>query len=108
MLKNGLDYIGPGAARIEGYALRTAQQDGVYIGEPTTVDWLYVYPQGMEKMVTYKNERYNNTPMFITENGYGENSTNEELFHDVKRVEYMRSYLQALADAMSGSLCGEG
>ncbi|PRQ28503.1 putative beta-glucosidase [Rosa chinensis] len=54
MLKNGLDFIGinhytsfyakdcmfspcepgPGAARIEGYTLRTAQKDGVYIGEP--------------------------------------------------------------------------
>ncbi|KAM5588639.1 beta-glucosidase 47-like [Rosa sericea] len=124
MLKNGLDFIGinhytsfyskdcmfspcepgPGASRTEGYALRTAQKDGVYIGEPTSVDWIYVYPQGMEKMVTYIKERYNNTPMFITENGYGveenPNSTNEELIHDVKRVEYMRSYLRALADTM--------
>lgn len=33
------------------------------------MDWLYVSPQGMEKMVTYVKERYNNTPMFITENG---------------------------------------
>lgn len=36
--------------------------------------------------------------------GYGEkenlNSTNEELFNDVKRVEYMKSYLQALAETM--------
>lgn len=29
----------------------------------------YVVPQGMEKMVMYFKERYNNTPMFITENG---------------------------------------
>ncbi|XP_004293271.1 PREDICTED: beta-glucosidase 47 [Fragaria vesca subsp. vesca] len=124
MLKNGLDFIGinhytsfyskdcmispcepgPGVSRTEGYALRTAQKDGIYIGEPTAVDWLYVHPQGMEKMVTYIKERYNNTPMFITENGYAEeansNTTNEEQFNDVKRVEYMRSYLQALADTM--------
>lgn len=36
--------------------------------------------------------------------GYAEeansNTTNEEQFNDVKRVEYMRSYLQALADTM--------
>jgi hypothetical protein len=36
--------------------------------------------------------------------GYGEkknqNSTNEELFNDVKRVEYLKSYLQALAETM--------
>lgn len=35
----------------------------------TEVDWLYVYPPGLEKTVTYIKERYNNTPMFITENG---------------------------------------
>lgn len=35
----------------------------------TTLEWLYVYPQGMEKIVTYIKERYNNIPMFITENG---------------------------------------
>jgi len=35
----------------------------------TALDWLYVYPQGMEKISTYVKDRYNNTPMFITENG---------------------------------------
>ena len=35
----------------------------------TAVDWLNVYPEGMEKMVTYLKHRYNNTPMYITENG---------------------------------------
>lgn len=124
MLKNGLDFIGinhytsfyskdcmfspcepgPGTTRTEGFALRTAKKDGVYIGEPTAVDWLYVYPRGMDKIVTYIKDRYNNTPMFITENGYGEkenqNSTNEELFNDFKRVEYLKSYLQALAETM--------
>lgn len=58
----------------------------------------------MDKIVTYIKDRYNNTPMFITENGYGDkenqNSTNEELFNDVKRVEYLKSYLQALAETM--------
>ncbi|XP_062161707.1 beta-glucosidase 46-like [Alnus glutinosa] len=124
MLKNGLDFIGinhytsfyikdcmfsvcepgPGATRTEGFALRTAQKNGIFIGEPTTVDWLFVHPRGMENMVTYIKERYNNTPMFISENGFGEkenpNSTMETLLHDVKRVEYMNSYLDALASAM--------
>lgn len=42
------------------------------INMQTSLDWQYVYPQGMEKIVTYVKDRYNNTPMFITENGYGE------------------------------------
>lgn len=29
----------------------------------------FVVPRGMEETVTYVKERYNNTPMFITENG---------------------------------------
>ncbi|KAA8515484.1 hypothetical protein F0562_018905 [Nyssa sinensis] len=153
-LKNGLDFIGinhytsfyikdcifsvceagPGVTKTEGYILRTALKDGVPIGEPTAVDWLYVYPQGMEKMVTYISDRYSNIPMFITENGesktnlgrvlmkihlhilklylmilvdlvgFGEmnnpNSTVEVFLNDVKRVEYINGYLDALATAM--------
>lgn len=33
------------------------------------MDWLFVYPQGMEKLVMYMKERFNNTPIIITENG---------------------------------------
>ncbi|XP_059661909.1 beta-glucosidase 46-like [Cornus florida] len=95
---------GPGVSRTEGYILRTAQKDGVYIGEPTDVDWLYIYPQGMDKMVTYLKDRYNNTPMFITENGFGEMSSPssdiEVFLNDVRRVEYMNAYLDALVTAM--------
>ncbi|PON84867.1 Glycoside hydrolase [Trema orientale] len=123
-LKNGVDFIGvnhytsfyikdcifspcelgPGTSRTEGFALRTAQKDGVFIGQQTEVDWLYVYPQGMEKIVMYIEERYNNTPIFITENGYGykdnPSSKIEELLNDVERVDYMRSYLNALASTI--------
>lgn len=35
----------------------------------TTMDWLFVYPQGMEKLVMYMKDRFNNTPIIITENG---------------------------------------
>ncbi|WCJ20260.1 beta-glucosidase 47 [Euphorbia peplus] len=95
---------GPGVTKTEGYTFRTAQKDGIFIGKPTTVDWLYVYPQGMEKIVTYVKERYNNTPMYITENGLGEtedcNTTTDNLLNDVERVEYMSSYLDALMVAI--------
>lgn len=35
----------------------------------TEISWIYVNPQGMNKIVTYIKERYNNIPIFITENG---------------------------------------
>ncbi|KAK9268291.1 hypothetical protein L1049_010734 [Liquidambar formosana] len=123
-LKNGLDFIGinhytsfyikdcvfsvcepgPGVTMTEGFTLRTPQKDGVPIGESTVMDWIHVYPQGMEKMLTYLKERYNNIAMFITENGYGSennpNSTIEEFLYDVKRVDYMAGYLDALSTAV--------
>ncbi|XVE51144.1 hypothetical protein DITRI_Ditri02bG0015600 [Diplodiscus trichospermus] len=123
-LKSGLDFIGvnhytsfytrdcmfsvcekgPGSSKTEGLALRSAYKDGVTIGEPTAVDWLYVYPLGMEKLVAYLKERYNNIPMFITENGFGENDKPDVPIkvssNDVKRVEYLSGYLDALVEAL--------
>ncbi|KAJ0082214.1 hypothetical protein Patl1_11080 [Pistacia atlantica] len=95
---------GWGATKTEGFCRRSNQRNGVPIGESTSLEWLNVYPPGMEKVINYVKERYNNIPMFITENGYGEintpNSTTEEYLHDVKRVEYMTCYLDALLTAM--------
>ncbi|XP_062088851.1 beta-glucosidase 46-like isoform X2 [Humulus lupulus] len=123
-LKNGVDFIGvnhytsfyikdckysecepgPGNSKIEGFALRTPQKYGSFIGKETEVDWIYVYPQGLENIIMYIKERYNNTPMFITENGYGykdkPNSNVKDLLSDVERVEYMASYLKALASTI--------
>ncbi|KAK9227199.1 hypothetical protein WN943_012248 [Citrus x changshan-huyou] len=123
-LKQGLDFIGinhytstyvqdcifsackpgPGASKTEGFCLQNSQKHGVPLGEPTTLFWQNVYPQGMWKIIKYIQERYKNTPMFITENGYGEismpNSSTEDLLNDVKRVKYMASYLDALITAV--------
>ncbi|XP_031127532.1 beta-glucosidase 47-like [Ipomoea triloba] len=127
MMKNGVDFIGinhytsfyakdcifsaceqgPGVTKTEGRYLRTPSKDGVLIGEPTAIDWLFVYPQGMEEIVTYIKERYNNTPMFITENGIADldNNPNSSTIvasslNDFKRVEYMKGYLTSLAEAI--------
>ncbi|XP_075667575.1 beta-glucosidase 46-like isoform X2 [Castanea sativa] len=124
-LKSGLDFIGinhytsyyvqdcisskcepgPGISKTEGLYQKSSQRNGVPIGEYTDLDWINVYPQGLEKTITYIKERYNNTPMFITENGYGEvynpNSTIEDFLHDVRRVNYIAGYLDALSVARS-------
>ncbi|XP_025645849.1 beta-glucosidase 46 isoform X1 [Arachis hypogaea] len=95
---------GKGSSRTEGFALNSPQINGFSIGQPTELDWLYVHPEGMEKIVTYIKNRYNNTPMFITENGLGTlekpNPTIEDIINDVKRVEYLSSYLDSLATAI--------
>ncbi|KAH6792807.1 beta-glucosidase 47 [Perilla frutescens var. hirtella] len=95
------EFGAPGVSRSEGYSLRTAIRDGQLIGQPTAVDWLYVYPQGMKKIITYIKDRYNNTPMFITENGIGlTDDLNSSLINDFERVEYMSSYFDYLTVAM--------
>ncbi|XP_019239518.1 PREDICTED: beta-glucosidase 18-like isoform X2 [Nicotiana attenuata] len=121
-LNNGLDFIGinhytaayikdclysaceNGTSWSEGSYFRTTEKDGAYIGEPTTMDWLFVYPEGMEKLVMYMKERFNNTPIIITENGIAEsdnlNSSLADALNDTQRVEYMHSHLNSLANAM--------
>ncbi|KAM7255051.1 hypothetical protein ACFE04_020292 [Oxalis oulophora] len=123
-LKKGLDFIGinhytsyyvqdcmhsncksgQGATKTEGYCLQSSQHNGVPIGETTDLAWQSIYPHGMKKMVNYVKDRYNNIPMFITENGFGEvdkmNSGVQNLTNDVKRVNYMESYLDNLLTAM--------
>ncbi|XP_010267719.1 PREDICTED: beta-glucosidase 46 isoform X2 [Nelumbo nucifera] len=95
---------GTGGSKTEGLAIRTGRKDGVPIGEPTGMDWFYVHPQGMEKIIIYVKERYNNTPIFITENGYGEENnasfSTENFQYDIKRVNYLNGYLSALQRAM--------
>ncbi|XP_021294795.1 beta-glucosidase 46-like isoform X2 [Herrania umbratica] len=95
---------GTGTSKTEGFWRETSQKNGIPIGESTDLDWLYVYPGGMEKIVTYLKKRYHNIPMIITENGYGEegkaNATIEDFLQDVKRAEYMAGYLDALSTAI--------
>ncbi|XP_054777318.1 beta-glucosidase 46-like [Prosopis cineraria] len=94
---------GTGVTRTEGLYLRSTEKNGVPIGEPTPIGW-YSYPQGMEKVITYAKDRYNNIPMFITENGYAEknnqNSTLEEHVNDVKRMKFLEDHLDALLSAI--------
>ncbi|KAL5578892.1 hypothetical protein UlMin_011334 [Ulmus minor] len=95
---------GIGVTWTEGSYRRSSQRNGVPIGEPSSLDWLNVYPRGMEKTVEFIMETYNNIPMIITENGFGTfentNTTIEELLVDAKRVSYMADYLDALLRAM--------
>ncbi|WCJ25759.1 beta glucosidase 46 [Euphorbia peplus] len=99
LCKNGL-----GSSKTEGLCLQTPYKNGVPIGQPTEIDWIFVYQQGMEKIVSYVKDRYNNIPMIITENGYGELNNPklslEEALNDVGRVDYISGYLDSLAIAM--------
>ncbi|VAH24909.1 beta-glucosidase 16-like isoform X1 [Triticum dicoccoides] len=88
----------------EGNALvlATGERDGVAIGKPTAFDGYYVVPEGMEQIVKYVNQRYTNTPVYVTENGYSQysNNTMDELMNDGERVNYLQGYLTFLSSAI--------
>ncbi|MFS7939603.1 putative beta-glucosidase [Helianthus anomalus] len=54
---------------IKAFVEIVGERDGEPIGELTGVEGSYVVPRGMEKIVNIIKIRYNNKPMFITENG---------------------------------------
>ncbi|KAL5737966.1 hypothetical protein ACOSP7_030727 [Xanthoceras sorbifolium] len=95
--------ISGGGRAIQGFTYTIGERDGVLIGEPTGNPRFFVVPKGMEKLVNYIKERYNNIPMYVTENGYSPPQKNEQLLqllHDVKRINYHKNYLTALARAI--------
>ncbi|XP_043706386.1 beta-glucosidase 18-like isoform X2 [Telopea speciosissima] len=82
----------------------TGERNGIPIGVPTAMPRMHVVPYGLEKILSYLKERYNNTPMFITENGYPQGSNPdvsiEDFLNDSSRVEYLSNYLDSLTVAM--------
>ncbi|KAG8636860.1 hypothetical protein MANES_15G052000v8 [Manihot esculenta] len=80
----------------------TGEKDGILIGDPTAMPTFYVVPNSMEKTIMYFKDRYNNTPMYITENGYAQPSSKkiEDMLNDTSRVEYMEGYLTSLISAI--------
>ncbi|KAJ0751142.1 putative beta-glucosidase [Helianthus annuus] len=54
---------------IKGFVEIVGERDDVPIGELTGIEGSYVVPRGMEEIVNLIKIRYNNKPMFITENG---------------------------------------
>ncbi|XP_050128999.1 beta-glucosidase 24-like, partial [Malus sylvestris] len=47
-------------------------RNGVPIGPMAASDWLYIYPQGLQELLTYTKIKYKNPIIYITENGsYG-------------------------------------
>ncbi|XP_039154751.1 beta-glucosidase 18 [Eucalyptus grandis] len=85
----------------EAFVYVTGEKDGVYIGERTAMSDFFIVPRGIEGIVTYVKERYNNTPMFITENGYAQFAGPiDDSLNDTKRIEYHEGYLAVLSEVV--------
>ncbi|PKA59460.1 Beta-glucosidase 12 [Apostasia shenzhenica] len=83
----------------------------VPIGPAETDSWVNVYPKGLTKQLQCIRDRYNNIPVYITENGVLEYVQElekliaagivlSEPLEDIYRTEYLISHIQEVEDAI--------
>ncbi|GMN59753.1 hypothetical protein TIFTF001_028836 [Ficus carica] len=122
LLKNSIDFIGLNhyTSRFISNVTESPEEGDFYKaqemerivewegGEPIGVkaasEWLYVVPWGIRKLINYVAKRYNNPPIYVTENGMDdeENETAplHEMLDDKLRVFYFKRYLAAVSQAL--------
>ncbi|XP_060670830.1 vicianin hydrolase [Ziziphus jujuba] len=75
----------------------SAVKNGLAIGKPTALNWLYIYPSGIKQLMLYIKNNYKNPPIYITENGVAEanNSTLpvKSALKDAVRIRYLHGHL---------------
>ncbi|CAL1391182.1 unnamed protein product [Linum trigynum] len=80
------------------------ERNGEPIGPQAASNWLYIYPNGIEELVTYTKEKYNNPLIYITENGVDEASNEdlslEQALADETRINYYQQHLASLNKAI--------
>ncbi|EXJ81207.1 beta-glucosidase [Capronia epimyces CBS 606.96] len=82
---------------------------GRAIGPETQSAWLRPHAPGFRKLIKWLSDRYGRPKIYVTENGTsikGENELPmEKILQDDFRVEYFRSYIQAMAEAVAEDGC---
>ncbi|XP_028776803.1 vicianin hydrolase-like [Neltuma alba] len=87
----------------------STKRNGLYVGTPTALNWLYIAPKGIYQLMMYVKEKYQNPPIDITENGVPElnNASKpvQEAIKDSVRIRYhdnhLRNLLQAIKDGVN-------
>uniref|UniRef100_A0A6B2L265 beta-glucosidase n=1 Tax=Arcella intermedia TaxID=1963864 RepID=A0A6B2L265_9EUKA len=86
--------------------------DNKTIGTPSGCSWLFVVPQGFRKLLNYIKNRYNNTDIFVTENGVsvpGEASMPmSEALSDKFRSSYLNDYMNQMLLALEDGVRVKG
>ncbi|ONK60285.1 uncharacterized protein A4U43_C08F16530 [Asparagus officinalis] len=71
--------------------------------------WLYIVPKGMRSLMNYIKNKYNNQPVFITENGMDDANNifipMKDALKDEKRIGYHNGYLGNLSAAIREDGC---
>ncbi|MFO7882354.1 MAG: GH1 family beta-glucosidase [Kosmotogaceae bacterium] len=70
--------------------------------ETTEMGW-EIYPQGLTKFLEMAYRRYNNKPIYVTENGMADKDVLVEgRIHDNRRIDYIKKHINAILDAIKG------
>nr|AAF34650.1 prunasin hydrolase isoform PHA precursor [Prunus serotina] len=106
------DYIAPPSYLTDHRANVTTELNGVPIGPRGASDWLYVYPEGIYKLLLHTKETYNNPLIYITENGIDEFNNPklslEEALNDTMRIDYYYHHLCYLQAAIKDGVRVKG
>ncbi|XP_030509884.1 vicianin hydrolase [Cannabis sativa] len=85
----------------------TTDKNGIPIGTPTAVGWIFIYPQGFRRLLLHIKDHYNNPEIYINENGLADANNNslpiKEALKDSLRIKYLHGHLSYLLKAI-----GEG
>lgn len=102
---NGTGDKGTGSYKVKGIGERI-YKEGI---ERTDWDWL-IYPQGLyDLLMRIKNDYPNYKAIYITENGMGYKDEFEDgIIMDDPRIDYIRRYLSAIADAIEDGVNVKG
>ncbi|MBA0764346.1 hypothetical protein Gotri_013702 [Gossypium trilobum] len=101
----------PASCLVDPNVNATVDKDGVLIGPNAGGNVLYVYPEGLYKLLTFMKKNYSkNLTIYITENGYPEKSNmsiSEEL-KDQSRIEFVQKHLHQLQIAIKNGVNVKG
>nr|TKS08200.1 beta-glucosidase [Populus alba] len=76
----------------------TGERDGIPIGPQAGVKWLYIYPEGISRLLNYTKDQYGNPTIYITENGVDDVNSNasslKEALNDPIREKSYKDHLK--------------
>uniref|UniRef100_A0A2N9H0B6 Beta-glucosidase n=1 Tax=Fagus sylvatica TaxID=28930 RepID=A0A2N9H0B6_FAGSY len=86
----------------------TDEQNGIPIGPKAASDWLYIYPQGIQDLLLYTKNKFNNPVIYITENGVDEINNGTISLEDNMRIDYYTSHLSFVQSAIMNGVNVKG
>ncbi|KAF5736406.1 beta-glucosidase [Tripterygium wilfordii] len=88
----------------DNHAALSTYRNGKPIGTPTPLNWLFIYPKGIRALMLYIKNKYNNPPVYVTENGYADSVNTskpiKEIVKDGMRIKYYHRHLYSLLQSI--------